>query len=343
MSDLVRRQVEHSFALHFTGHTDQARQAIIAVKKTLESDMSWKNRILDHSLPRIISIQRWFRRFLKSPYRKLLNVLMKKDPNQHGLVRRKGICVEDPILNDAIPIRLAIFVYFGYNKCVCYNVLSLVRLMVETLSMRCPVTTLPLRIRHVEQMHRVLVRNQEEDLARFLLEFIKMIPQCRVAAADKESFVSGMERIVEDILTTKIINYAVNETFTSEYVHRQVSFGINEWSSEVQQFFRRFPDECLGMLRRTALVCERLMDSGNDYHDAINSKFYSALLDMIASYNSQAHLQWMNSNYIPAYRNDYLDLQRKMKILVRDATLRIYSTMQIQLMNPKTKKWITQS
>jgi hypothetical protein len=343
MSDVVRQQVEHSIALHFTGHPFQAREAMQKAKNTLENSLAWRNQVLNTALPKIILLQRWYRRFLSSPYRKLLNVLLKTEPNQPGLVRRKGVCVEDPILNDAIPSRLAIFVCFGYNKCVCYNVLSLVRLMVETLSMRCPVTTLPLRIRHIEQMHRVLVQNQEEDLAKVLVQFIQMIPQCRVAVADKESFVSGMERMVEDILTTKVINYAVNETFTSDYVHRQVSFGINEWSNEVQQYFRRFPDECIGMLRRTALVCERLMDSGNDFHNAINSKFYSALLDMITSYNSQAQLQWINSNYVPMYRNEYLDLQRKMKLLVRDATLRIYSSMRIQLMNPKTKKWITQT
>jgi hypothetical protein len=343
MNDLVRRRVEDSFSLHFTGHTEQARAAMHQARMALESDTVWRSTVLSSAVPRIVKIQRWYRKFLASPYRTLLNVLLKEDPRKQGLVRRRGVCVEDPILNDAIPMRLAVFVCFGYDKCVCYNVLSLVRLMAETLSMKCPVTTLPLRLRHIQQMYRVLVRNNEEELARAMIEFIKTATQCRVAVADKDSFVSGMERRIEDILSEKIINYAVNEKFTTDYVHRQVAFGINEWSAEVQQFFRHFPEECIGMLRRTALVCERLIESRNDFHDAINIKFYSTLLDMISSYNSQAHLQWMNTNYIPVYRNEYLDRQRKMKKMIRDSTLRIYSALQIQLMNPKTKKWITQS
>ncbi len=339
-SNLIEKGVQEIIALHFVDQPLFARNRMKRLLDDMVSDPVWNRQVKQRAGSAASRIQCWYRKTTKTPFRKLLNASHALEPSSpRGVVCFGDEVIDDPIMADVIPVRVAVFLRFGYDKCVCYNALSLIRLMVETLSLKCPVTTLPLRPRHIKQIFNVLLNNKEHDLANTLDAFIMNIDHIRVAVSDKESFVSGMERTCESIMEDKIVRIAVNETYTTQYVHRQVSFGIAEWQTEVQQYFKVFPDECIAMLRRTIIMCERLMEN-NDYHGALEQKFYTALIDLIKSCDSQSQLQSVNTTYLPRYRNEHLEKQRKMKICIRDAVNRIYQRLNLQISNKRVSNWI---
>lgn len=219
-------------------------------------DHEWSKQIRDIPIEAASKIQKWYRSMLHVIGRDVTNTHfsdtseVQKAFNEgrlHGVVSINGKVIKEPILLEPIPIRLAYYSFFD-NKTRVYHILSLSKLIIETLSDRDPITRIKLTKRDINKLYNILTRNGFQDAARKVVYVFNNMEIIKDERSDRDSFVTGMERAC-NVSLADAIGASVNEEYTQQHARGIIYRKLREWQDDVSDFFGAFPEECFRMLK----------------------------------------------------------------------------------------------
>ena len=219
-------------------------------------DTEWSKQIKEIPINAAIKIQKWYKSMLNVVGRTLTNTRysetspVQKAFNEgklHGVVSINGKVIKEPILLEPIPIRLAYYSFFD-NKTRVYHILSLSKLIIETLSDKDPITRIKLTKRDIKKIYTILTRNGFQDAARKVVYVFNNMEIIKEERSDRDSFVTGMERAC-NVSLADAIGASVNEEYTQTHARDIIYRKLREWQEDVSDFFSAFPEECFRMLK----------------------------------------------------------------------------------------------